>query len=157
MNSQTLLNLALIIHISGFTMMAGTIVADYAISRRLNKFIISDKQKAIAVLDTTAGLGRLIGIGGGLLLITGITMVMIFKGTVAQMLWFKIKMVLVILVILNGIGVLQRGTGRLRKMLAPGSTVNNGQITALKSRLNTFHFLEIVLFLIIFILSVVRF
>jgi hypothetical protein len=157
MNSQTLLNLALIIHISGFTMMAGTIVADYVISRRLNKFIISDKQRAIAVLDTTAGLGRLIGIGGGLLIITGITMVIIFKGTVSQMLWFKIKMVLVLLVILNGIGILQRGTGRLRKMLDTGSTANNGQITALKSRLNTFHFLEIMLFLIIFILSVVRF
>ncbi|MBS1607004.1 MAG: hypothetical protein JST42_30400 [Bacteroidetes bacterium] len=157
MNSQTLLNLALIIHITGFTMLAGTIIADYVISRRLSKFIISDKQRAIAVLDTTAGLGRLIGIGGGLLLITGIAMVMIFKGTVAQMLWFKIKMVLVILVILNGVGVLQRGTGQLRKMLEPDSTVNNGQITALKGRLNTFHFLEILLFLIIFILSVIRF
>jgi hypothetical protein len=84
-------------------------------------------------------------------------MVIIFKGTVSQMLWFKIKMVLVLLVILNGIGILQRGTGRLRKMLDTGSTANNGQITALKSRLNTFHFLEIMLFLIIFILSVVRF
>lgn len=157
MNSQTFLNLALIIHISGFTMMAGTILADYVISRRLTKFIVSDKQRAIAVLDTTAGLGRLIGIGGGLLIITGIAMVIIFKGTVSQMLWFKIKMVLVLLVILNGIGVLQRGTGQLRKMLEPGSTANNGQITALKGRLNTFHFLEIILFLIIFILSVVRF
>jgi hypothetical protein len=157
MNSQTLLNLALIIHISGFTIMAGTIVADYVISRRLSKFLVSDKQKAIAVLDTTSGLGRLIGIGGALLLITGVCMVIIFKGTVSQMLWFKIKMVLVLLVIINGTAVLARGTGRLRKMLEPNSTANNGQITALKSRLNTFHFLEILLFLIIFILSVVRF
>jgi len=157
MNSQTLLNLSLIIHISGFTMMAGTIVADYVISRRLSKFILSDKQKAITVLDTTAGLGRLIGIGGALLLITGIGMVIIFKGTVAQMLWFKIKMFLVLLVILNGIGVLSRGTNQLRGLLEQNNTANNGRITALTGRLNVFHLLEIALFLIIFTLSVVRF
>ena len=157
MNSQTLLNLALIIHISGFTIMAGTVVADFAISRRLSKLILSDKQKAITVLDTTAGLGRLIGIGGALLLITGIGMVIIFKGTVAQMLWFKIKMVLVLLVVINGIVVLRRGTNQLRSLLEPGSTGNNSRITSLKGRLNAFHVLEILLFLTIFILSVIRF
>jgi hypothetical protein len=70
MTSPTFLQLDLILHITGFTMMAGTI------------------------LETTAGFGRLIGIGAALL-----------------------KMVLVLLVILNGTLVLQRGSSRLKQPL----------------------------------------
>jgi len=138
MTSPTFLQLDLVLHITGFTIMAGTILADFAISRRLDKYILSDRPKAITILETTAGLGRLIGIGAALLILTGIGMVIIYKGTIAQMLWFKIKMVLVLLVILNG----------------PRS---NDRISTLKARLTIFHSLELLLIFIIFVLSILRF
>ena len=157
MTSQAFLNLDLILHITGFTMMAGTILADFAISRRLDKYILSDRSKAITILETTAGLGRLIGIGAGLLILTGLAMVSIFKGGVTQMLWFKIKMVLVLLVILNGTLILQRGTKTLKALLLSDDPRSNDRISTLKARLTIFHGLELLFFLLIFILSVLRF
>lgn len=157
MTSQTFLQLDLVLHITGFTMMAGTILADFAVSRKLNRYILSDKSKAVTILETTAGFARLIGIGAALLIVTGIGMVIIFKGVVAQMLWFKIKMVLVLLIILNGTLVLQRGSNRLKQLLQPDDPHQNGRINALKNQLSTFHILELLLFLAIFILSIFRF
>ena len=157
MTSQAFLNLELILHITGFTMMAGTILADFAVSRRLDKYILSDKAKAITILETTAGLGRLIGIGAGLLILTGLGMVSIFKGGVTQMLWFKIKMVLVLLVILNGTLILQRGGKTLRTLLQSNDNGADDRISALKGRLTIFHSLELLLFLFIFVLSILRF
>ncbi|HTI94012.1 MAG TPA: hypothetical protein VL727_25635 [Puia sp.] len=157
MTSQTFLNLDLVLHITGFTMMAGTILADFAIGRRLDKYILSDRPKAITILETTAGLGRLIGIGAGLLILTGLGMVSIFKGGVTQMLWFKIKMVLVLLVILNGTLILQRGSKTLRTLLLSDDPRSNDRISTLKTRLTIFHSLELLLFLIIFVLSILRF
>jgi len=157
MTSPTFLQLDLILHITGFTMMAGTILADFAVSRRLDKYILSDRSKAISILDTTAGFGRLIGIGAGLLILTGLAMVSIFKGGVTQMLWFKIKMVLVLLVILNGTLVLQRGSKSLKTLLLSDDPRSNDRISALKARLTIFHSLELLLFFIIFVLSILRF
>jgi hypothetical protein len=157
MTSPTFLQLDLILHITGFTIMGGTILADFVISRRLDKYILSDRPKAITILETTAALGRLIGIGAALLILTGIGMVIIYKGTIAQMLWFKIKMVLVLLVILNGTLVLQRGGKTLRTLLVSNDAGTNDRISMLKARLTIFHSLELLLIFIIFVLSILRF
>ena len=71
MNTPTFLNLDLVLHITGFTMMAGTILADFAINRRVNRFLLSDKQRAVSIMDVAAGFPRLIGIGAALLIVTG--------------------------------------------------------------------------------------
>src|SRR5258705_3621765 len=139
MTSPTFLQMDLVLHITGFTMMAGTILADFAVSRRLDKYILSDRPKAITILDTTAGFGRLIGIGAGLLILTGIGMVIIYKGAIAQMLWFKIKMVLVLLVILNGTLIFQTGSKSLKKLLLSDDPRSNPRISTLKARLTIFH------------------
>lgn len=145
----------LVLHITGFTLMAGTIAADFAINRRLGKYLLTDKNKALSMLEGAAGFPALIGLGGLLLLTTGIGMVILFKGVVARMLWFRIKMILVVLVILNGSLVLRRQAGRL-KVLLTGNGGNN-QILALSRAMSVFHVIELLLFLIIFFLSVFQF
>ncbi|HEY4338233.1 MAG TPA: hypothetical protein VGM89_20135, partial [Puia sp.] len=64
MNTQTFLSIYLVLHITGFTMMAGAILADYVIRRRANPYLITDKGRANGMLDGLDGLSRLIGIGG---------------------------------------------------------------------------------------------
>jgi hypothetical protein len=108
-------------------------------------------------LDGLDGLSRLIGIGGALLLVTGLAMLSIFKGAVGAMLWFKIKMVLVVLVALNGSVVLRRNSNRMKALLQSGDDRNNGAILTLKQRMGVFHGIELLLFLLIFILSVFKF
>jgi hypothetical protein len=145
----------LVLHITGFTLMAGTIAADFAINRRLGKYLLTDKSKAMSMLEGAAGFPALIGIGGLLLLTTGIGMVILFKGVVARMLWFRIKMILVVLVILNGSLVLRRQAGRL-KMLLTGNG-GNSQILSLSRTMSFFHVIELLLFVLIFFLSVFQF
>jgi hypothetical protein len=157
MNAQTYLSIYLVLHITGFTMMAGTILADFAVNRRMNRYLINDKMRAAGILDSVAVFPRLIGIGGALLLVTGIAMVITFKGTVAQMLWFKIKMVLVVLVALNGTFVLRRSGNRLKMLLQANDDRKNGAILSLKQRMSVYHVIELLLFLLIFILSVFKF
>ncbi|HXB07164.1 MAG TPA: hypothetical protein VNW04_08615 [Puia sp.] len=157
MNTQTFLNLDLVLHITGFTMMAGTILADFAINRRMNRFLLSDKQRAVSILDVSAGFPRLIGIGAALLIVTGFAMVSIFKAAVTDMRWFRIKMVVVVLILVNGAVILRRVSSRMKRLLEANDERNNGLILALKQRLGVFHGIELLLFLIIFILSVFRF
>lgn len=147
----------LVLHITGFTMMAGTIVADFAINRRMGKYLINDKMKAVSMLEGSAAFPALIGIGALLLLTTGIGMVILFKGVVTRMLWFRIKMILVVLVALNGSLVLRKQAGRLRGLLAEGGNGVNGQIVAIRRSMSVFHVIELLLFLAIFILSVFQF
>jgi len=156
MTSQTLLQLLLVLHLVGFTTMAGTVLADFSINRRLNKYLLSDKSKALSILEGTALFPALIGIGVVLLISTGIGMVIIFKGTVAAMLWFRIKMILVALVLINGAGILRKNGINLKLLLTENTGNNNGRILALKSRMTVAHSIQLVLFLSIFILSVFR-
>jgi len=157
MTSLTLLNVLLVLHVVGFTTMAGTVLTDFTINRRVNKYLISDKLKALSILEGTDLFPRLIGMGVGLLIITGISMVVILKGAVTSMLWFKIKMILVLLVLVNGAGIMRKNAVNLKLLLSENTGYNNGRILALKGRMTVFHSIQMILFLAIFILSVFRF
>jgi hypothetical protein len=157
MNSLTLLNVLLVLHVVGFTTMAGTVLADFTINRRSNKYLTSDKPKALSILEGTDLFPRLVGMGVGLLAITGICMVIILKGAVTSMLWFRIKMILVLLLVINGTGPMRKNAVNLKLLLSDNTGNNNGRILALKSRMTVFHSIQMILFLAIFVLSVFRF
>ena len=157
MNTQTFLSIDLVLHITGFTMLAGTVLADYVIRRRMRPYLITDKPRAVGMMDGTAALSRLIGIGSGLLLISGIAMLSIFKGAVGAALWFKIKLVLVVLVALIGAVLLNRNNRRLKSLLQANDDRNNPAILAVRRRMDLFHGLQLLLFLTLFILSVFKF
>jgi hypothetical protein len=154
MNSQTLLSLFLILHISGFTVMGGTIVADFTMYSRLRKYLFVDKSRALTMLDGSVKFSMLISIAAILLILTGIGMVIIFHGVVARMLWFKIKMILVLFIVINGALIARPSGIRLRKALGDNS---NDEIAVLDSKLYIFYVIELTLFLAVFILSVFKF
>jgi hypothetical protein len=119
MTAQTFLQFDLVLHITGFTMMAGIILADFAINRRMNRYIITDKPRAVNMMESASGFPRLI--------------------------------------LLNGTIVLRRNSNRLKVLLQTNDDRNNGPILLLKNRLGVFHGLELLFFLIIFVLSIFRF
>ena len=157
MNTQTFLSIDLVVHITGFTMLAGTVLVDYVIARRMRPYLITDKPRAVGMMDSLAGLSRLIGIGTGLLLLSGIAMLSIFKGAVGGAVWFQIKLVLVVLAALIGAVILNRNNKRLKSLLAANDDRNNPAILAVRRRMDLFHGLQLLLFLTIFILSVFKF
>lgn len=157
MTSLTLLHLFLVLHIVGFTTLAGIVLADFSINKRLNKYLTSDKPKALSILEGTTRFAALISIGVFILISTGIGMVIIYKGAVASMLWFRIKMILVLLVMINGAGIMRKNDANLKLLLSENTGNNNGRLIALKSRMTIFHTIQLIIFLTIFILSVFRF
>jgi hypothetical protein len=135
-------------------MMAGSVLADFSIYRRLNKYLIADKQKAVTILEGPAKLPVFIGVGAVLLILTGIGMVSIFRESVTSMLWFRVKMILVLLVVLNGIVLARPGAVKLKATLQQNG--DNRRIEGLGRNLRNIYILQLILFLSIFILSVFR-
>jgi uncharacterized membrane protein SirB2 len=80
--------------------------------------------------------------GIALLVLSGISMMTIMHGAYGQQTWMRIKIGLVVLVILNVIIVVRRNKKDLEKT---------------KSRTRLFHISQLILFLIIFTLSVFKF
>ncbi len=117
MTFQSLLNLYLVLHITGLTIMAGAVLADFSLSARINKYLSTDKRRALILLEASAGLAPLIGAGALLLILTGTGMVVELKSAVTQALWFRVKMPLVVLVVLNGTVVARPPTLRLQLLL----------------------------------------
>ena len=157
MNTQTFLSIDLVLHITGFTMLAGTVLADFVISQRMKPYLTSDKPRAMGMMDSVANFPRLIGIGTGLLIISGVAMLSIFKEAVGGALWFKIKLILVVLAALIGAVILNRNNKRLKSLLLANDERNNPTILTIKRRMELFHGLQLLLFLTIFILSVFKF
>jgi hypothetical protein len=104
-----------------------------------------------------------------LLILTGTGMVIELKSAITQALWFRIKMPLVLLVVLNGIVLARPATLRLKKLLldlpangerkqtSGSSTPITDSIGHLRNRRRAFYILQLVLFVAIFVLSIFKF
>jgi len=157
MNTQTFINVDLVLHITGFTIMAGSILAQFVVNQRANRYLLTDKARAVTILDSVAVFPRLMGLGGAMLLVTGIAMLSVFREAVGGMLWFKIKMAIVLLIVIIGVAVLRRNGARLMALLEKADTHNDAAILVVKRRLNLFLGIELLLFLTVFFLSVFKF
>ena len=156
---QTLYYTALVTHIIGLTMMAGPTLVDYIITKQFWKQYVNDKTKGIAIYESVSKFVMLFGIGIILLILSGITMMALTHGVFGEQIWFRIKFGLVILIIINGIAIGRRQGVKLRKILFAESVGNNVEASLLKikSNLSAFHVSQLVLFIIVFVLSVFKF
>jgi len=157
MTTLNFYHLALVTHITGFTMMAGITLADFVTTKQFWKQYANDKPKAIAINNAMAQFPKFFGIGIILLILSGVAMMAITNGAFGEQLWFRIKFGLVILIIVNGLAIGRRQGTKLRKLLAPGNESTDAKFLKVKSRLNWFHISQITLFTIIFVLSVFKF
>jgi hypothetical protein len=150
------LNLWLVLHLTGLTMMAGAILADFSLSLRLNKYLYTDKGRAQILLEGSAGLVPIISAGALLLILSGTAMTIYLKDAVTTMSWFRIKMPLVALLVINGAAIARPAGMRLRQLLSQPAATET-QITRLRNRLRAFYILQLFLFMGVFILSVFKF
>lgn len=159
MNSQFFYHTALVTHIIGLTMMAGTTLISYITGKHFWKEYTLDKAKGMTVIQTLSKFQKFNGIGILLLIASGVTMMGITHGIFGEQVWFRIKFGLVLIVIINGIGVGRRLGGKLRNALkvttAEGSITP--QLLKIKSNMQLFYTIQIALFATIFILSVFKF
>ena len=159
MNTQNLLQAGLFLHITGMAAVAGVTLASYITLRQFRVQYTQDKQKGVAIMQAISKLPVVAGTGLVLLIISGLMMMAATRGLYGQQLWFKIKMIVVILIIACFIFLKRRLEKRLRKWvlddIAHGS--NTLQIGNLARKITYVHLFLLSFFIIIFILSAFRF
>jgi len=150
---------ALVIHIIGIILMAGTTFIDVVIFQQFWKFFPVDINKREFTATIIFKLQKFIRIGMLAILLSGVTMMYYLHQVWGAQIWFKIKIGIVLLIILNGLINRRRLGLKLKKFLADTSTVMIIDVkwSVLKRNITTFHLLQVLFFVIIFILSVFKF
>jgi len=152
MNTMILLNIFLIAHLTGLALMAGTTVADTVTFNTFSKSLQKNGTPALNLLALMDKFSALLGIGAALLIISGTGMMIITHGAFAHQIWFKIKLVLILALILNGFVVGGRQKSKLKKHLDAGE---QAETTIRNIRL--FYLLQMGFFLTIILLSIFKF
>ncbi|HWA34688.1 MAG TPA: hypothetical protein VG737_11185 [Cyclobacteriaceae bacterium] len=152
-------HISLVLHIIGLATVAGTTLSAFVTRKQFWNQYSQDKQKGFAVMQALLKLSRIAGIGLLLLIISGVTMVAASGGIYGQQLWFKIKMMVVLLIIATSIFMTRALHRRLDKFVQKDMTQGNltQQIGMLTNRIGYVQLSLLAFFVVIFVLSVFRF
>jgi hypothetical protein len=150
---------AIVVHIIGIAFLGGATVIDFFAFRMFWKSISGDRNRSIVILETGSLYQRIMGIGMGLIILSGITMMVYMHGVWGQQLWFRIKFGLLLLVIVNGL-VIRRvlGTKLNKTTYALDPQTNTGvAFSGAKRNMSIIHVIQFILLISIFTLSVFKF
>jgi len=150
---------ALVVHVVGITLMAGTSFIDAMIFQQFWKAFPADITTSRLTENILYKLQKFLGIGMLLILLSGVTMMFYMHTVWGQQTWFRIKMGILLLIIINGLLIRRRLGASLKKLLAEMSTDTHfaANRTKLKRSITTVHLFQILFFCIIFTLSVFKF
>lgn len=159
MTTLQLLNLSLVFHIVGLTAVAGSTLVSFVMQGQFWKQYQLDKEKGKAVLSAASPLPRIGGIGFLLLILSGVSMMFITHGVFGEQSWFRVKMAILVIIIINGLAFGRRNDRRVQKLV---KEEENGQDTSInmmsiRTRMNIFYLIQLALFVTIFTLSVFKF
>lgn len=152
-------NASLWLHIIGFTLLAGTTVIDFILTRKFWTLYDNDPASGKPLRTMMNRLPLLTVIGTLLILLSGAGMMVFLHAVFGAMLWFRIKMALVLLVILNGAIVGRKQFGQLNKLImtSAGTVATAHALLRVRRNLNVFHLTQLGLLLTIFFLSAFKF
>lgn len=156
MYTQILRQLLLIMHLSGLTLMAGTTVAAFVTFRAfINRFNVKS-ESASGLLQLLWNLAPVKGIGGTLLILSGIGLTYITGGVFLHMLWLQLKLLLAVMLPLNEILF---GNKQLKKLKTAFFESNPDSAAVIKTtipRIAVFYTIQLLLFLGIVVLAVLK-
>ncbi|XZF15466.1 hypothetical protein ACTHGU_04970 [Chitinophagaceae bacterium MMS25-I14] len=147
------LRVLVMLHLCGLVVMAGTTVVDYVTFKTFCRMADAGDSRAQGLLPIMAQYGNLVRTGAATLILTGLAMLVLTKGIWWEQLWFRIKMGLVILLILNGMLVGNSLGLKFRKMIVNGSGPG---IADVRVNLNRFYLVQLAIFLLIILASTIR-
>ncbi|ANH81737.1 hypothetical protein A8C56_12780 [Niabella ginsenosidivorans] len=157
--NMTLYHIALVIHIIGITIMAGTAFIDLITFRALCSARTTDAVKTVVLEDYLYKLQRFLGMGMLLILASGVTMMIKLHQVWGAQLWFRIKMAVLLLIIINGFVLRRRAGAALKKIIEKDTPVkiNDKRWNSVKWSFTAVQVVQLVLFIIIYVLSVFKF
>jgi uncharacterized membrane protein SirB2 len=149
-----LLQVCLVVHLAGLALMAGTTVSELIVFRAFSKRLGKDGVASSSLLDLAAGFPMMLGIGAGALILSGIGLMAVTHGAFTHQLWFQVKMLLIVAIILNGFIT----GGKHERRLKEGIRTNTpDMIKSAATNLQHFSMTQMALFLVIIILAVFKF
>jgi hypothetical protein len=153
--TQIFYRLILSLHLIGMVVMAGTTLIDYFTFKTFCKLTDQGDNRALGLLPMMSKYGSLVRTGAGIIILTGIAMLLLSKGLWQQP-WFKIKMVLVICLVLNGLFAGKKQGLKFRSLLNENGSHVLQDTSAIKANLHFFYLLQLSLFFIIILVSMVK-
>jgi len=153
MNTLISLQLLLVLHLIGLALMVGTTVVEYITFKTFAKLFDTERERSCSLLYLMKKLSVLLGIGAALLIISGSGLLIITGGVFAHQVWFQIKLLLVLALILNGFMVGSRQEAKLKNSMDIDVMQSMNAIRNLK----IFYLVQMGLFFTIIFLSVFKF
>ncbi|PSL29057.1 hypothetical protein [Chitinophaga ginsengisoli] len=157
MKEYLILRILLAFHLAGLTIMAGTTIIDFVTFKTFCRLTAEDTNKASGLLPLMSVYGSLLRVGAVILMLTGASMFILLNGIWWQQLWFKIKMGLVVLLILNGMLVGNKNGIKLRSMAYEGLPDLVRRTADVRDNLNRFYITQLVILSLIILLSAIKF
>lgn len=148
------LRILLALHLCGLAIMMGTTVVDYFTFRFFCSMTDAGDNRAQGLVPIMARYGELVRIGAVVLIFTGVIMFAL-KTDWWDQLWFKIKLALAVLLVLNGMFVGNSLGLKFRKMIVDNATAlhNTAEI---RTDLHRFYLVQLTLFFLIVLVSIIR-
>jgi uncharacterized membrane protein len=157
--STTFYQIALVTHVIGITIMAGTTFIDFITFKAFWNAFRADKAKSLVLEEYLHKLQKFMGIGMLAILISGILMMVKLHEVWGAQTWFRIKMGVLLLIIINGLGLRRMLGSKLKKLLPidPAGDSIAEKFIRLKRDFTTVQIIQILLFVIIYVLSIFKF
>ena len=157
MKMYIVLRLVLAFHLSGLVVMAGTTVIDFVTFRMVLQQGDRDKNETNGLLPLMTKYGAIVRGAGAVLVITGIAMLTLAEGVWWQQVWFKVKMALVVMLILNGALIGNKNGLTFRKMISDYPASFMERSLDVRTALNRFYIIQMILFFLIILISSIKF
>lgn len=111
--------------------------------------------QAQGLLPVMTRYGELVRTGAAILIFTGLAMIEIAKDIWWAQLWFKLKMGLVVLLVLNGMFIGNTLGLKFRRIIIDGAEMAQ-RMAEVRVNLNRFYLSQLIIFLLIILISVIR-
>jgi len=151
-----ILRLLLALHITGIVIMAGTTMIDYLTFNTFWEFADRADNRALGLIPLMAKYGAFIRSGAITLILTGITLFVMSKGASWNHPWFKVKMVLVIALILNGLFIGNKQGHKLREAVVLNAPDFLQHTAAIRESMSRFYPTQLTLFFLLILVSMIR-
>jgi hypothetical protein len=157
MYTQIFRQLLLIMHLSGLILMVGTTVAAFVTFRAfVNRFNLKS-ETSTGPLQLLSNLDPIKGIGGILLIISGIGLSYITGWVFLHMLWLQLKLSLILLLPLNEILIGKKQLKKLKTAFFENNPDSAAVIKMTIPKIALFYTIQLSLFLAIIVLAVLKF
>lgn len=143
------------LHLIGIIVMAGTTMIDYLTFKTFWKLADQSDTRSMGLIPLMARYGVFIRVGGGIIILSGISLLILSKGYFFRSYWFQLKLLLFFLILLNGRLVGNTQGHKLREMVAVHSSDFARHTGQIRKRLNHFYPLQLSLFILIISISVI--